>query len=274
MPLDRARGEWNKNSATAENRRRRSIWVSHRQTARAEDPGIPARTGRPDTHSGGRPNDEKTACGRGALGADGAGRDGADRRRVDGAVRRQLPDRAQERHGGLRQDARRRRPAGRGRAERRRQAARPDQQLRRLRRRRDHRQPGRHLGDPGDVGRGGGRRRAAGLRQPRADQRRHAARQPGLRRLGRARVRHARDQGDLPPVQGGRQDRGQRLRDHGRALEPGGAAAHPGHPRRDRLRRVRRDAQHHRQADLELDARRGAEPDDQLAVDRRAPSTG
>ena len=38
----------------------------------------------------------------------------------------------------------------------------------------------------------------------------------------------------------------------GAALEPGGAAAHPGHPRRDRLRRVRRDAQHHRQADLEL----------------------
>ena len=96
---------------------------------------------------------------------------------------------------------------------------------------------------------------ADGLRQPRADQRRHAARQPGLRRLGRARVGHARDQGDLPPVQGGRQDRGQRLRDHGRAVEPGGAAAHPGHPRRDRLRRVRGEGQHHRQADLELDAR-------------------
>ena len=46
---------------------------------------------------------------------------------------------------------------------------------------------------------------------------------------------HARDQGGLPPVQGGRQDRGQRLRDHGRAVEPGRAAAHPGHPRRHRL---------------------------------------
>ena len=49
--------------------------------------------------------------------------------------------------------------AGRGRAERRRQAARPDQELRRFGRRRDHRQPGRHLGDPGDVGRCGGRPR-------------------------------------------------------------------------------------------------------------------
>ena len=167
------------------------------------------------------------------------------------------------------QDPRRRRPADRGRAERRRQAARPDQQLRRLRGRRDHRQPGRHLGHPGDVGRGRGRRHPDGLRQPRADQRRLAARQPGLRRLGRARVRHARDQGDLPAVQGSRQDRGQRLRDHGRALEPGGAAAHPGHPRRDRRPRLRREDQHHRQADLELDARPGAEPDDQLALDRR-----
>ena len=164
-------------------------------------------------------------------------------------------------------------PAGRGRRQRRRQAARPDQQLRRLRRRRDHRQPGRHLGHPGHVGCRGGGGRAAGLCQPRADQRQRAARQPGLRRLGRARVRHAGDQGGLPAVQGGRQDRGQRLCDHGRAVEPGGAAAHPGHPRRDRRRRVRRQGQHHRQADVELDARRGAEPDDQLAVDRRPRST-
>ena len=67
----------------------------------------------------------------------------------------------------------------------------------------------------------------AGLRQPRADQRRHAARQPGLRRLERARVRHAGDQGGLPPVQGGGQDRGATsIVHHGRALEPGGAAAH------------------------------------------------
>ena len=38
---------------------------------------------------------------------------------------------------------------------------------------------------------------------------------------------HAGDQGSLPPVQGGRQDRGQRLRDHGRALEPGRACSAP-----------------------------------------------
>ena len=50
-------------------------------------------------------------------------------------------------------------------------------------------------------------------------------------------------------------------------------AAHPGHPRRDRLGRMRREDQHHRQADLELAARRGAEPDDQLAVDRHRRST-
>ena len=173
----------------------------------------------------------------------------------------------------VRQDAGRRDAAGRGRAERRRQAARPDQQLRRLRRRRDHRQPGRHLGHPGDVGCRRRRRHSAGLCQPRAGQRRHAARQPGLRRLERARLGHARDQGGLPPVQGRRQDRGQRLRDHGRAVEPGRRAAHPGHPRRDRRRRLRRQDQDHRQADLELAARRGAEPDDQLAVDRHAPST-
>ncbi len=106
------------------------------------------------------------------------------------------------------------------------------------RRRRDHREPGRHLGDAGDVRRRRRRQRAAGLRQPPADQPRHAARQPGLRRLERGRLRHARDQGGLPPAQGGRQDRGQRLRDHGRALEPGRGAAHAGHPRRDRRHRT------------------------------------
>ena len=69
--------------------------------------------------------------------------------------------------------------------------------------------------------------RPAGLRQPRADQRRQPARQPGLRRLGRARVRHAGGQGDLPPAQGEGQGRGrQHHRDDGPALEPGGAAAH------------------------------------------------
>ena len=125
-------------------------------------------------------------------------------------------------------------------AERRRQAARPDPQLRRLRRRRDHRQPGRHLGDRGDVQSRRRRRHPARLCQPRADQRRRPARRPGLRRLRRGRIRHAGDQGSLPPAQGGRQDRGcQRLRPHGRALEPGRAAAHPGHPRRDRHGRLR-----------------------------------
>ena len=41
---------------------------------------------------------------------------------------------------------------------------------------------------------------------------------------------HAGDEGGLPAVQGSRQDRGQRLRDHGPAVEPGRPAAHPGHP--------------------------------------------
>ncbi len=41
---------------------------------------------------------------------------------------------------------------------------------------------------------------------------------------------HARDQGNLPPAQGGRQDGSQRLRHHGRTVEPGRGAAHPGHP--------------------------------------------
>ena len=43
-------------------------------------------------------------------------------------------------------------------------------------------------------------------------------------------IRDAGDQGDLPPVQGSRQDRGQRLCDHGRIVEPGRPAADPGHP--------------------------------------------
>ena len=74
-------------------------------------------------------------------------------------------------------------------------------------------------------------RRAAGLCQPRAGQRRHPARQPGLRRLERgatpARSRPWRSAGCSSR---GRQDRGQRLCDHGRAFEPGRRAAHPGHP--------------------------------------------
>ena len=49
----------------------------------------------------------------------------------------------------------------------------------------------------------------------------------------RARVRHARNQGNLPPAQGGGQG-GERLHHHGRALEPGRRAAHAGHQGRDR----------------------------------------
>ena len=197
---------------------------------------------------------------------------GRERRRVDGPVRRQLPDRAAQRHDRVRQDPGRREPAGRGRAERRRQATRPDQELRRFRRRRHHRQPGRHFRHAGDVGRRRGGQYSAGLRQPRAGQRRYAARQPGLRRLERKGFGHAGDEGGLPSVQGGRQDRGERLRHHGRAVEPGRRAADRGYRRRDR------DAgmllhQDHRQADLELAARPGAEPDDQLAVDRLPSST-
>ena len=165
------------------------------------------------------------------------------------------------------QGAGRRKSAGRGRAERRCQAARPDQELRRFRRRRHHRQSGRHFSYAGDVGRRRGRQYSAGLRQPRAGQRRHAARQPGLRRLERKGFGHAGNEGGLPSVQGGRKDRSKRLRHHGRAVEPGRRAADRGYRRRDR------DAgmlvhQDHRQADLELAARPGAEPDDQLAVDR------
>ena len=52
------------------------------------------------------------------------------------------------------------------------------------------------------------------------------------------RLGHAGNQGSLPPVQGSRQDRGQCLCDHGRAVEPGRRAAHQGHPRRDRRRRT------------------------------------
>ena len=193
-------------------------------------------------------------------------------RRVDGPVRRQLPDRAAQRHDRIWQDPGRREPAGRGRAERRRQAARPDQELRRVRRRRHHRQSGRHFGHAGDVGRRRGGQYSAGLRQPRAGQRRYAARQPGLRRLERKGFGHPGNEGGLPSVQGGRKDRGKRLRHHGRAVEPGRRAADRGYRRRDR------DAgmlvhQDHRQADLELAARPGAEPDDQLAVDRLPSST-
>ena len=69
----------------------------------------------PVTTRGGNENETNASRRRAPVAAldDGHGR---DRRRVDGAVRRQLPDRDQERHGRLRQDARRRRPADRGRA--------------------------------------------------------------------------------------------------------------------------------------------------------------
>ena len=64
-------------------------------------------------------------------------------------------------------------------------------------------------------------------------------------------------------------DRGQRLRDHGRASNQ--AAQQRTQDILDVIggRGLRREGQHHRQADLELDAGRGAEPDDQLALDRR-----
>ena len=53
---------------------------------------------------------------------------------------------------------------------------------------------------------------------------------PGLRRLERGRFRHARDQGGLPAPRRAGPDRGQHLRDDGRALQPGRRAAHRRHP--------------------------------------------
>ncbi len=73
-----------------------------------------------------------------------------------------------------------------------------------------------------------------------------------------------RDQGSLPPA--GRQGRHPR---HGRRpCQPGGGAAHQGHPRRDRDARLRR-AEDHRRADRSVGSGQGTGPDDQL--DRRRP---
>ena len=131
-----------------------------------------------------------SACLRGVGRADDRrlGRD--DRRQHVGA--RQFSDGAAERH------CRRRREGGRRSADRSGregsgQAAQPDPEFHRFRRRCDHRQPGRHGRDLRSDGAGGRGRHSARLREPRAGQSRHPARQPDLRRLGRERLRHARD---------------------------------------------------------------------------------
>ena len=92
-------------------------------------------------------------------------------------------------------------------------------------RRRDHRQPGRHRRHAGDDQARRRRRHSAGLCQPPADQRRHAARKRRLRRLERERFRHARDQGSLPAAQGAA--RATNPGDDGRAVQPGGACSAP-----------------------------------------------
>ncbi len=158
--------------------------------------------------------------------------------------------------------------ADRGRQERRRQAARPDQQLRRLGRRRHHRQSGRHFGHPGHDRRRRQGGRAARLRQPPADQRRHAARQSGLRRVERDRVRHAGRVRGLQAAACGGQGRWRQHLHHGRrALQPGRRPAHQGLPRHHRHRHVQLHSRD-RRADGQLVARPGPEPDDQLAVVR------
>ena len=87
-------------------------------------------------------------------------------------------------------------------------------------------------------------------------------------------VGHARDPGGLPAAQGGWQGRGREdPRADGPAVEPGGAAAHPGRSRRDRHRRVQLHGDR-RGADRQLGAYRGHGPDDQLAVVRRGVRRG
>ena len=62
----------------------------------------------------------------------------------------------------------------------------------------------------------------ARLRQPRAGRRRFVRTQDRLRRLERSRLGHARDPGDLQAAR----RQGRHPRHRGRALEPGGGAAH------------------------------------------------
>ena len=175
---------------------------------------------------GGR-HEEISACLRGGCRADHR-RMGREDRRVDGAVRRQLPDRAAQRHAEVCRTMQRRRHVQIEDAQN--DVAKQLDQIKNFIAAGVDAiivNPVDTSATAGDVRRR--RRRQIPLvyvnRQP--INRRHAAGQPGLRRLERSRLRHARDQGSLPPVQGSRQDRGQRLCDHGRALQPGRACSAP-----------------------------------------------
>ena len=100
-------------------------------------------------------------------------------RRVDGQVRRQLPHRAAQRHGRLRQDVAGRDAADRGRQGRRLQATQPGSELHRQRVDAIIVNPGRHLRHRRDHQGRRRRRRAARLCQSRAGRRRQArARRP------------------------------------------------------------------------------------------------
>ena len=102
-------------------------------------------------------------------------------------------------------------------------------------RRRDHRQPGRHLARPPAI-----TKAAADAGVPLV----YVNRQPAdVDKLGpkaafvasnEERVRHARDPGDLQAAR----RQGQHSGDRGPALQPGRGAAHQGRPRRDRDRRL------------------------------------
>ena len=113
--------------------------------------------------------------------------------------------------------------------------------------------------------------RAAGLRQPPADQPRHAARQPGVRRVERSRT-PARSRPRKSAACSRKPARPRPAPTSSWASSPtrppcsapqdihdviGGADCGVKH-------------HHHRRADLELAPRRGPEPDDQLALDQHA----
>ena len=213
---------------------------------------------------------KKLLARRGARALMARARDGAERRRVDGAVRRQLPDRAAQRHGATMpttldgvdlqiEDAQN--DVG--------QAARPDQQLHRLAAstrssstRSTPRPPRRCPTRPP---------RPASRWSTSTASRSTSTRCPTTRPSS---PRTSANSGTLETKEVCRlfKEAGKTEANvyvmMGELSNQAALQRTAGHPRRDRTPASAASRQHHRRADRQLVARPGAEPDDQLAVDR------